>query len=271
MSAQKQAVITGSSSGIGAAITATLLAAGWKVIGLSRQPGAHQHPNFRHCPLDITDTPALCALLDSLPAVDAVIHAAGVMKAATLGTLSYTDSEQLWKLHIQVAEVLADRLVNKLPQGGRIILLGSRTSSGAAGRSQYVATKSAMIGMVRSWAAELAPRGITVNIVAPGATEHRCSTSREDKVHRQNYRPLAGLFNRRKWPIWWRTCCPLPPPPSPDNNWLYAAVPRYNAVTPVSANLATPRYAVWPGLRQIHSSIQAFNGWRRSMPVAAFC
>ncbi|WP_038908996.1 SDR family NAD(P)-dependent oxidoreductase [Dickeya oryzae] len=171
MSAQKQAVITGSSSGIGAAITATLLAAGWKVIGLSRQPGAHQHPNFRHCPLDITDTPALCALLDSLPAVDAVIHAAGVMKAATLGTLSYADSELLWKLHIQVAEVLADRLVNKLPQGGRIILLGSRTSSGAAGRSQYVATKSAMIGMVRSWAAELAPRGITVNIVAPGATE----------------------------------------------------------------------------------------------------
>ncbi|ACZ78330.1 MULTISPECIES: SDR family NAD(P)-dependent oxidoreductase [Dickeya] len=171
MSAQKQAVITGSSSGIGAAITATLLAAGWKVIGLSRQPGAHQHPNFRHCPLDITDTPALCALLDSLPTVDAVIHAAGVMKAATLGTLSYADSEQLWKLHIQVAEVLADRLVNKLPQGGRIILLGSRTSSGAAGRSQYVATKSAMIGMVRSWAAELAPRGITVNIVAPGATE----------------------------------------------------------------------------------------------------
>ncbi|MEI7374840.1 SDR family oxidoreductase [Dickeya chrysanthemi] len=171
MSAQKQAVITGSSSGIGAAITTTLLAAGWKVIGLSRQPGPHQHPNFTHCPLDITDTPALITLLDSLPAVDAVIHAAGVMKTATLGALSYADSEQLWKLHIQVAEVLADRLVSKLPQGGRIVLLGSRTSSGAAGRSQYVATKSAMIGMVRSWAAELAPRGITVNIVAPGATE----------------------------------------------------------------------------------------------------
>ncbi|MGM3191512.1 SDR family NAD(P)-dependent oxidoreductase [Dickeya dadantii subsp. dieffenbachiae] len=171
MSGQKQVVITGSSSGIGAAITATLLAAGWKVVGLSRQPGAHQHPNFTHHPLDITDTPALIALLDSLPAVDAVIHAAGVMKSATLGSLSYADSEQLWKLHIQVAEVLADRLVGKLPQGGRIVLLGSRTSSGAAGRSQYVATKSAMIGMVRSWAAELAPRGITVNIVAPGATE----------------------------------------------------------------------------------------------------
>ena len=81
------------------------------------------------------------------------------------------NSEALWKLHIGVAEVLADRLVENMPDGGRIVLLGSRTSSGVAGRSQYVATKSAMIGMARSWAAELAPRGITVNVVAPGATQ----------------------------------------------------------------------------------------------------
>ncbi|SLM64576.1 MULTISPECIES: SDR family NAD(P)-dependent oxidoreductase [Dickeya] len=171
MSDAKRALITGSSSGIGAAITTTLLAEGWKVIGVSRKPGMHQHPNFTHHALDITDLSALADWLDSLPALDAVVHAAGAMKAARLGQLDYADSAQLWKLHIQVAEVLADRLVSKLPQGGRIVLLGSRTASGAAGRSQYVATKSAMIGMVRSWAAELAPCGITVNIVAPGATE----------------------------------------------------------------------------------------------------
>ena len=69
-----------------------------------------------------------------------------------------------------VAEILANELVPQLTKGGRIVLLGSRTSTGAAGRSQYVSTKSAMKGMVRSWAAELAPRGITANIVAPGAT-----------------------------------------------------------------------------------------------------
>ncbi|MBX4341460.1 SDR family oxidoreductase, partial [Mycobacterium tuberculosis] len=55
--------------------------------------------------------------------------------------------------------------------GGRIVLLGSRTSRGAAGRSQYAATKAALVALARSWAAELAPAGVTVNVVAPGATD----------------------------------------------------------------------------------------------------
>ncbi|POD93388.1 SDR family NAD(P)-dependent oxidoreductase [Pectobacterium odoriferum] len=165
--APKHALITGSSSGIGAAITQKLLAEGWRVTGLSRKPGNYSHPNFTHRAVDIMDTPALTAMLDEITQVDAVIHAAGIMKAAPLGQLSLEDGETLWRLHINAAQVLVD----KLPLGGRIVLLGSRTSSGSAGRSQYVTTKSAMIGMARSWAAELAPRGITVNIVAPGATE----------------------------------------------------------------------------------------------------
>ncbi|AOR57316.1 SDR family NAD(P)-dependent oxidoreductase [Pectobacterium parmentieri] len=169
--APKHALITGSSSGIGAAITQKLLAEGWRVTGLSRKPGDYSHPHFTHRAVDIMDTPTLIAILDEIVQVDAVIHAAGIMKAAPLGQLSLEDGETLWRLHINAAQVLADRLVDKLLQGGRIVLLGSRTSSGSAGRSQYVTTKSAMIGMARSWAAELAPRGITVNIVAPGATE----------------------------------------------------------------------------------------------------
>lgn len=170
-SEQKHALITGTSSGIGAAIAQTLLNQGWKVTGLSRQPGALHHPHFTHQALDVTDLEALQHYLAQPSQIDAVIHAAGAMKAAPLGQLNIADSERLWRLHVQAAEVLANCLVDKLPHGGRIVLLGSRTSSGAAGRSQYVTTKSAMIGMVRSWAAELAPRGITVNIVAPGATE----------------------------------------------------------------------------------------------------
>ena len=58
-----------------------------------------------------------------------------------------------------------------MPSGGRVILIGSRVASGAAGRSQYAASKAALLGLARSWAAELAPRGITVNVVAPGATD----------------------------------------------------------------------------------------------------
>ena len=51
------------------------------------------------------------------------------------------------------------------------MLIGSRTAAGAAGRSQYAATKAALVGMARSWAIELAPRGITVNVIAPAATD----------------------------------------------------------------------------------------------------
>ncbi|KAB7896369.1 SDR family oxidoreductase [Rouxiella sp. S1S-2] len=167
----KHALVTGCSSGIGETVCQTLLAQGWKVTGLARREVLDPSPHFTSLSLDITDTVKLASLLEELPPIDAVIHAAGMMKAARLGQLDFQASEMLWKLHIGVAEVLADRLVDKMPDGGRIVLLGSRTSSGVAGRSQYVATKSAMIGMARSWAAELAPRGITVNVVAPGATQ----------------------------------------------------------------------------------------------------
>jgi NAD(P)-dependent dehydrogenase (short-subunit alcohol dehydrogenase family) len=66
---------------------------------------------------------------------------------------------------------LANLFAPRLPEGGRIVFIGSRTASGAPGRGQYAATKAALVAMARSWAAELAARGITVNVVAPAATE----------------------------------------------------------------------------------------------------
>ncbi|MGK6328334.1 SDR family NAD(P)-dependent oxidoreductase [Erwinia sp. DT-104] len=166
----RHALITGVSSGIGAAIADKLLEEGWRVTGLSRTLVKRDSDAFVSLSVDLFNTAALKGALVSVPPVDAVIHAAGMMKAAPLGDLDEETSEKLWQLHIRVAEVLANQLAPQLPTGGRIVLIGSRTSTGAAGRSQYVSTKSAMKGMVRSWAAELAPRGITANIVAPGAT-----------------------------------------------------------------------------------------------------
>ena len=73
---------------------------------------------------------------------------------------------------LAAAEALAEALAPGLPdRTGRIVLLGSRTSAGQAGRSQYAATKAALVALARSWAAELAPRGVTCNVVAPAATD----------------------------------------------------------------------------------------------------
>jgi NAD(P)-dependent dehydrogenase (short-subunit alcohol dehydrogenase family) len=169
--ALRHAVVTGASSGIGRAIVDRLLSDGWRVTGLCRSQIVSTNDSLRIVPVDVTDFEALGRVCDQLGPADALVHAAGFMRTAPLGQLSYEDGAAMWRLHVESATFLADRLAPGMPAGGRIVLLGSRTANGAATRSQYAATKSALVGLARSWAAELAPRGITVNVVAPGATD----------------------------------------------------------------------------------------------------
>lgn len=167
---KRHALVTGASSGIGAAIVERLLRDGWRVTGISRRPVKFDHPAFAHLPLDLTNVDSIAAAVAGL-APTALVHAAGLLKVAPLGSLDHDEGAAMWRLHVDVAERLADALAPRLPQGGRIVFIGSRTASGAAGRGQYAATKAALVALARSWASELAPRGITVNVVAPAATE----------------------------------------------------------------------------------------------------
>jgi NAD(P)-dependent dehydrogenase (short-subunit alcohol dehydrogenase family) len=61
--------------------------------------------------------------------------------------------------------------------GGRILAIGSRTSAGAASKSQYAACKAAVTALIRSWAIELAGQGVTANVIAPAATATPMLTS----------------------------------------------------------------------------------------------
>lgn len=170
MDKQPHALVTGASSGIGAAIVEHLLRDGWRVTGISRRPGTVAHPAFEHLSLDLNDVDSIAgAVADIAPT--ALVHAAGLLKVGPLGSLDHEDGAAMWRLHVDVVERLADALAPRLPKGGRIIFIGSRTASGAAGRGQYAATKAALVALARSWASELASRGITVNVVAPAATE----------------------------------------------------------------------------------------------------
>ncbi|WP_439597694.1 SDR family NAD(P)-dependent oxidoreductase [Falsiroseomonas sp.] len=164
------AIVTGASSGIGAAIAKRLLREGWRVTGLSRSDPGLGEARFSHRGVDLLDTGALPGAVAGLQPT-AFVHAAGLMRGGVVGALDAEAGRMLWRLHVDAAARLADLLVPRLPDGGRIVLIGSRTAAGAAGRSQYAATKAALVGMARSWAMELAPRGITANVVAPAATE----------------------------------------------------------------------------------------------------
>jgi len=165
------AVVTGAASGIGRAIALRLLADGWNVIGLDRQSVDDTPVGFSAIKVDLTNRAELASVLAGLGEVGAVVHAAGFMRTASLGELNPDEGAAMWRLHVGVAAEIADVLLPKMNSGGRMVLIGSRTAAGAAGRSQYAACKAALVGMARSWAAELAPKGITVNVVAPGATE----------------------------------------------------------------------------------------------------
>jgi NAD(P)-dependent dehydrogenase (short-subunit alcohol dehydrogenase family) len=165
------ALVTGVSSGIGEAIALRLLEGGWVVAGVSRRrPGLH-HSALRWIQADLLDPTAADAIVAAIPDPAAVVHAAGLQYSGYLGKLDPAHGEQMWRLHVDVPTRLINEFARRLPDGARIILLGSRTSTGVAGKSQYAATKAALDGLARSWAIELAERQITVNVVAPGPVE----------------------------------------------------------------------------------------------------
>ncbi|MEK0154752.1 SDR family oxidoreductase [Arthrobacter oryzae] len=166
----KHAVVTGSSSGIGKAIAERLLAEGWRVTGLSRSESSLGE-GFQWLRADLSEPESLGSVVEAVGPADALVHAAGFQRTAPLGELDPSALAGMFTVHVAAASVLANTLVPSMPDGGRVLLLGSRTSTGSPGKSQYAATKAALMGLGRTWAQELAPRGITVNVLSPGPTD----------------------------------------------------------------------------------------------------
>ncbi|OUL98861.1 SDR family NAD(P)-dependent oxidoreductase [Variovorax sp. JS1663] len=167
------ALVTGSSSGIGLAIALALLDAGWRVTGFDRAAPALLHEAFAPVQVDLSDGAATDAAARGLDGVSAFVHAAGVLRVGRLGALDAAGGALMWRLHVEAATRLADVLVPRMAEAGhgRVVIVGSRVAQGKAGRSQYAASKAALVALARSWAAEVAPRGVTVNVVSPAATQ----------------------------------------------------------------------------------------------------
>jgi 3-oxoacyl-[acyl-carrier protein] reductase len=188
------AIVTGSSSGIGKSIAQALLADGWSVTGFDIAAPAIEHARFTSVAVDLCDGEAAERTAASIDSVDALVHAAGVLRVGALGKLDANAGELMWRLHVdsitRIANVVLPRMVEA--RHGRVVLIGSRVAQGKAGRSQYAATKAALVALAKSWAAEVVAAGVTVNVVSPAATE----TAMLDDPARKSESPVLPPLGR---------------------------------------------------------------------------
>ena len=162
--------MTGGSAGIGRAVAERLLAAGYEVISLDLRPTSLP---VRQVMVDLTDTEATrqaAAEIARSHAVTTLIHNAGAIRPAPLAEVKLEDLNALANLHLGAAVTLAQAALPAMKGAGygRIVFVSSRAVLGVPTRTAYAATKAGIVGMARTWALELAPSGITVNVVAPG-------------------------------------------------------------------------------------------------------
>jgi 3-oxoacyl-[acyl-carrier protein] reductase len=115
---------------------------------------------------------------------------AGILLLGSVESVSLEDLNRMLNINIRGVFVAIQAAALHLPEGGRVVTIGSNTAvrTGFPGSSVYSMTKAAVATMVKGIAIDLAPRGITVNNVQPGPTETDMTAAHIDKV-----KPLIPL------------------------------------------------------------------------------
>lgn len=177
------AIVTGASRGLGAAMAGALAEAGAKVALASRGEmkgvAAGIHARGGVCesfPTDLADRAAPKKLLDAVEqhfgGADILVNNAGIIRRANF--IEYTDEDwdAVMDVNIRAAFVLSREFAKRLAARkapGRIINIASMLSfQGGIRVAAYTAAKSALAGLTKAMANELAPLGICVNAIAPG-------------------------------------------------------------------------------------------------------
>lgn len=170
------AVITGGNKGIGADLAQRMLDQGYTVVSVARHAPEVKHDRLFSVNADLLDETAVQAAADEIAArfdVTHLVHNAGLIWPNLIEDAKPSDITGLSQLHLGAALTLVQAVLPAMKKRnfGRILFNGSRAALGVPTRTAYSATKAAMIGMARTWALELAPHGITVNVVAPGPVQ----------------------------------------------------------------------------------------------------
>jgi 3-oxoacyl-[acyl-carrier protein] reductase len=201
----KVALVTGAARGIGAAIARVLARDGARVVGLDVPAAGDALSAVANgirgeaVQLDLTaaDAPERLAahLATRHGGVDVVVHNAGITRDRTLARMDAARWDAVLDVNLRGPERVTDVLLDRglLRDGGRLIGVSSISGiAGNRGQTNYATSKAGVIGFVESMAPVLAPRGITVNAVAPGFIETRL-TARIPLVLREAGRRMNSM------------------------------------------------------------------------------
>ena len=183
----KAALVTGASSGIGAAVARAMASNGAKV-WVNHPDAATAHAaetvvssiadaggTAQAIQADVSSEPDVLAMFSALGSgpLDILVNNAGIAHSSPIETLEVTDFDRLMGVHLR-GTFLCTRSALKMmyaQNSGRIINTASQLAYiGAPGFSHYTAAKGAILSFTRSLALEIGDRPITANCVAPGAT-----------------------------------------------------------------------------------------------------
>jgi len=187
----KIAVVVGGHGGIGGAIAERFAAEGATVYATSRRAEEGEVElgagRLRARRVDAADLTALAAFFDAVSSeagrVDVLAVNAGISEFATLDAISEDHFDRTFGLNVRALLFAAKAATAIMPDGGSIVLVGSIADTvGTKGYGVYGATKAAVRSFARTWANELAPRNIRVNVVAPGPTDTAMMAATSDEV-----------------------------------------------------------------------------------------
>ncbi|TBH16059.1 SDR family NAD(P)-dependent oxidoreductase [Thermus thermamylovorans] len=178
----KTLLVTGAAHGIGRAALELFASEGARLVAVDVEEEALAEGVARleaealAVPADVADPEgverAFGEALEEFGVLHGVAHFAGIAHAALSWNLSLADWEQVMRVNL-TGSFLVARRAGEVMREGSLVLTSSVAALGAFGLAHYAAGKAALLGLVRTLALELAPRGLRVNALVPGLIETR--------------------------------------------------------------------------------------------------